>query len=899
MKDNGSVFIPPNHRPSDPYITGLIGGSIWTGNVITYAFPTDPDDYTGYPDDGQPSYMQAMPASFKTAAVYWMNQIATFTSLSFVPGNTASATLRWGWDAKPGDGTGANFAGPEPYAGDAWFQFLNYSAPVAGDGISRVIAHELGHQMGLKHPNDPLGGVTVPLDQDSLAYTVMSYNDIVNPQAGDSQYYNSNPQSYMTLDIQVLQTLYGANFTYNSGDTVYTFEAATGEMRLNGVGQGAPAFDTVYRTIWDGGGNDTYDFSTYANDQSIDLNPGAWSIFSTDLLAPVVDRLGEGGLHHSVYADGNIANALQYQGDARSLIENAKTGDGNDTIKGNNADNILDGGAGDDSLFGNAGNDTLMGGDGNDVLNSGPGSDTLIGGLGNDGYYLLGNDETIAENAGAGTDYIRVAHDYTLGANFENLNLDGDGNINGTGNALDNVLTGTSGNNRLDGGEGVDVLIGFGGDDTYVLDSFYETVREDANGGTDLVIASATHTLEANVENLTLTDEGIYNGTGNALNNVISGNIYSNTLVGLDGNDVLIGQLGSDVMIGGRGNDTYYVDNARDLVSEAHNEGNDLVISSRAYTLTADVEKLTLTGEGNYAGTGNELNNTIIGNVGNNKLSGGLGDDTLGGGFGNDTLDGGKGGDNMKGGAGDDRYYIDNKLDTVTEYGNSGMDTVLINGTYTLGQNVENLLFTGAGDRFGTGNALDNHITGNTGDNTLGGADGNDVIDGGAGGDTMRGGTGNDIFYVDNTGDTVTEYSGQGTDSVVSTVSFMLGNNVENLTLTELAAVNATGNSRDNILLGNAGKNILNGMAGSDTLTGGAGADTFVFSAHSGADTITDFSASAGDRIDVSAYTHGTAHTAFISQNGGNTVIDLGGGNVITIQNTTATDANFLTHITW
>ena len=898
MKDNSSTFTPVDDRPADPYITGLLSGASWVGNVITYAFPSDASFFTGYPAGLQPEYFLPMQESFKTGVLYWLGQISSFTQLQFVAGDPATATLRWGWDNKPGDGTGANFAGPEPYSGDAWFQYLNYVAPLPGNAVSRPIAHELGHQLGLKHPDDPLGGV-VPLDHDSQAYTVMSYKDIVGGQPGDSQNYNSAPQTYMTLDIQAFQSLYGANFAYHAEDTVYTFDATTGQMLLNGIGRDMPAYATVYRTIWDGNGNDTYDFSSYGDNQSIDLNPGAWSTFSTALLAPVIQRQDGNGLHHDIMALGNIANALQYQGDVRSVIENARTGSGNDTVVGNYVDNTLDGGAGDDLLYGNGGNDTLIGGAGNDTLFGGAGANIMTGGVGNDGYYVEDSRDVVVETLGGGTDYVRASVDYTLGQYVENLNLAGDGNLNGTGNNFDNYVTGTIGNNRLDGGAGADVLIGYAGDDTFVIDTLNDQIIEQAASGQDTVIASITYTLGQNLENLTLTGTVKINGTGNALNNIITGNDVRNVLTGGDGNDSLSGGKGIDTMIGGAGNDTYYVDNVAEIVTELHGGGNDTVYSASTFTLSADIEKLILTGTGNTIATGNSLNNTLIGNDGNNKLLGGDGNDTLGGGLGNDTLDGGKGIDAMKGGAGNDKYYLDTSADLVTEYSNGGTDTVQINGTYTLTANVENLIIVGSSNRFGTGNALDNHITGNSGNNTLGGADGNDIIDGGKGADLMRGGTGNDTFYVDNLGDVVSEYSNAGTDLVFSSVNFVLGGNVENLTLTGTAGLKGTGNTLANILIGNAGNNVLDGGKGHDILTGDLGADTFVFGPNSGSDTITDFSTAQDDQVNLHAYTHGTANTALIHQVGADTTIDLGGGNIMTILDTAATDPAFLGHIVW
>ena len=448
---------------------------------------------------------------------------------------------------------------------------------------------------------------------------------------------------------------------------------------------------------------------------------------------------------------------------------------------------------------------------------------------------------------------------------------------------------GSTGNDLLTGTTNGDNLFGGAGNDTYIVDNAGDVVHEDAGAGTDTVRTAISCTLGVNLENVVLTGSENINATGNGVRNTLTGN---------SGNNILDGGKGIDTMIGGAGNDTYFVDNVAEIIVELHGGGNDTVYSSSTYTLSADIEKLILTGTGNTIATGNAINNTLIGNDGNNKLLGGDGADTLGGGGGNDTLDGGKGIDSMKGGAGNDKYYLDTSADVVTEYSSGGNDTVQINGTYTLTANVENLIIVGSSNRFGTGNASDNHITGNSGNNTLGGADGNDIIDGGKGADLMRGGTGDDVFYVDNAGDVVSEYSNAGTDLVYSSVSFILGGNVENLTLTGAANLNATGNSIDNILIGNAGNNLLSGGRGHDLLTGGLGADTLVFGPNSGADTVSDFSVSEGDHIDLHAYTHGTANLALISQIGADTVIDLGGGNIITVQNTT-NDSTFVSHLVW
>lgn len=297
---------------------------------------------------------------------------------------------------------------------------------------------------------------------------------------------------------------------------------------------------------------------------------------------------------------------------------------------------------------------------------------------------------------------------------------------------------------------------------------------------------------------------------------VVTGTADSEWLIGSSADDTLDGGAGADTMVGSIGNDTYYVDSAGDVVGENTDQGADLVIAAVDYTLSKNVENLTLIGDA-LIGTGNSLDNVIIGNAHNN---------TLGGGTGNDTL---------IGAAGDDVYYISpfenlEFEDIVIESANEGIDTVYLDaavyyGRYTLTANVENLVMLNGGSEYTYnelyGNELDNKITGNNQANR---------IKGGLGADTMSGGGSDDVYYVADAGDVVIEHADEGEDDVFSTIDYTLTAHVEHLTL-QGTAISGTGNDLDNRIIDNEYANVIRGEAGNDTLWGG-------YSGQSGADTL-------------------------------------------------------------
>jgi trimeric autotransporter adhesin len=431
-----------------------------------------------------------------------------------------------------------------------------------------------------------------------------------------------------------------------------------------------------------------------------------------------------------------------------------------------------------ETLTGGSTNDEIYGLGGSDRLDGGAGADTLNGGAGDDTYVVDNVGDLVVESSGQGTDTVQSSVDFVLATHVEHLTLTGSAAINGTGNALNNTiignglnnnLSGLGGDDRLDGGVGADNLTGGNGNDIYVVDNVNDTVVETSGEGTDGVEASIDFTLSATVENLTLTGSLAIIGTGNASNNTIIGNSISNNLSGMDGDDRLDGGAGIDTLSGGNGNDTYVVDNSSDVIIESSGQGADSVESSVNYTLPSEVEALTLTGSGAINGTGNDLPNTITGNSGANTLDGGGGADTLNGGYGHDI------------------YVVDNAGDVVIEASTFGTDLVQSSLNYVLPANVENLTLTaGSVAIIGTGNTSNNTIIGNSLNNNLSGLDGLDRLDGGAGADTLTGGNGDDTYVVDNVGDLVVESSGQGTDTVQSSVDFVLATHVEHLTLTGL-----------------------------------------------------------------------------------------------------------------
>jgi Ca2+-binding RTX toxin-like protein len=449
-----------------------------------------------------------------------------------------------------------------------------------------------------------------------------------------------------------------------------------------------------------------------------------------------------------------------------------------------------------------------------------------------------------------GVDTLVSSVPITLPTHVEILRLSG--NVNqGFGNDENNILIGSEADNTLFGRYGDDELRGEGGDDTIYGGPgndlmFGGTGRDtvnyaDAKSGFTLNLATGLVTSATEGNDLAF---GFENVVGSAFNDVLIGDRTDNLLMGGNGRDSILGAEGDDVLVGGDGdpnelyggpgNDRYLV-STFDLVFELNGEGVDSVFASLpSYQLPAFVEILKFLGNSSNQGTGNDLDNILIGGSGDDILHGLSGQDYLIGGAGNDTLDGGSVdsenlGNTLQGGLGDDIYLVIARQDSTLEFAGEGIDEVRTDfSTYNLQVNIENLTATGNGAHAAmVGNELDNAIRGGGGQDDLFGRDGNDSLYGGSGAaNTLLGQLGDDQYFIETAGDSIIERPNEGTDTVFTALgSFVLRDNVENLTYTGVSRFVGIGSSDSNMITGGALADDLSGLSGNDILIGGSGAD--------------------------------------------------------------------------
>ena len=619
-----------------------------------------------------------------------------------------------------------------------------------------------------------------------------------------------------------------------------------------------------------------------AGDDSISGTAAAEAIYAGDGWDRISGKdgddvlYGEGGLDDLF---GDAGNDQLYGGEGWDQLYGGAGadylygGEGHDRCEGGDGADHCQGDAGNDSLSGDQGADTLYGGDDGDYLTGGEGADYLDGGAGTDSasYHnsFAGVNIDLSTNAAHGGEAegdVLVSIENLTGSKYNDIL---------TGNAEANYLSGDDGDDVLSGGAGMDGLYGgigkdtlYGGDDSDTLwgdaadDRLFGGDGDDfmAGGhGADLLTGGlgidtlsyassstgVTTGVTINLATNTASGGDAHLDTISEFENV-TGSRFADTLTGTSGTNVIAAGAGDDMITGGTGADTFvfrvenYIAYEGYKVTTGHDTITDFVLgedhlkfdnldtlwnlsfaqvgADTVITYANGGGTLTLCGVNSDAliqnhidaisinGTGNTLTltNTIVGTDGNNILNGAAGVVSL------------------QGLGGNDSYFVDSAGDTIVE--TTGVDNVNASVSYTLaaGVAVETLRTTNAAGTAAinlTGNNLANIVIGNAGANNL---------NGGGGPDTMQGLAGNDTYVVDNVSDKAIEAASAGTDQVNSAVSFTLGANVENLTLTGTAAINGTGNTLNNVIIGNAANNILSGSSGIDALNGGTGNDILI-----------------------------------------------------------------------
>jgi trimeric autotransporter adhesin len=498
-----------------------------------------------------------------------------------------------------------------------------------------------------------------------------------------------------------------------------------------------------------------------------------------------------------------------------------------------------------------------------DTLIANSGIDTLIGGGSVDTFVLNNSADVIQESFSSSGNKIVASFGYSLPTNVNQLTLTGTAALTGAANAAADTLTSNA---------GVDTLVGGSGSDTFVVNNAADVIQDISTTATNVLQTTVSFTLPLNVNRLVLTGSGNLSGTGNSANDSLVAGSGLDTLIAGSGTDTLVAGAGLSTLIGGTGNDLFVVDNAGDIIQDTSTTASNSAQSSVSFSLVTNVNSLTLTGTFALTGTANGATDTLTSNAGL---------DTLVGGGGNDT------------------FVIGNSGDVVQDTSTTATNTAKSAVSYSLATNVNTLVLSGSSSIVGTANGGNDAITGNSGTDTLKGGAGVDTLTAGTGIDTLIGGAGNTTFVVNNISDVVQDTSTTASNTLRSSVTYVLPTNVNALILTGTAALKGTAN---------AGNDTLTSNTGIDTLVGGAGNETFVIS--NASDVVQETSTSATNLIQStvaftlptnvnsltftgSAALHGTGNAGNdkMTANSGADTLSAGNGTDTLVSGTTGADS--------